>query len=507
MVHPVQYGTRERMSFSRIEEVLDLPNLIEVQTSSFQWLIDEGLKEVFDDISPIEDYSGSLVLEFVDYYLSDDRKYDVDEAKERDTNYSAPLKVRVRLINTETQEVKEQEVFMGDLPIMTPTGTFVINGAERVVVSQLVRSPGAYFKEETDKTGKKLYSATLIPNRGAWLEFETDAQGVINVRIDRTRKIPITILLRAIGVESNLQITEILGESEELLKTFEKDPTSNKTEALLEIYKKLRPGEPPTLDSAQSLFENMFFDQRRYDLAKVGRYKFNKKLALAERIAGYRSKDTLANPETGEIIVSEGEMITEEIAKEVEMAGLNCVNIIKDPQREDEEARVLTILGNNFVDVEAFSDLGIDFEEFGIKEKIYYPLMREIIDQAESTEDIRSEIKKRHKELLPKHIIVDDMLAAVNYEFNLFYGIGYVDDIDHLGNRRIRSVGELLQNQFRIGFSRMERVIRERMTVQDSEATTPQSLINIRPVTAAIKEFLGPVSCHNSWTKTTLFLN
>lgn len=291
MVHPVQYGTRERMSFSRIEEVLDLPNLIEVQTSSFQWLIDEGLKEVFDDISPIEDYSGNLVLELVDYYLSDDRKYDVDEAKERDTNYSAPLKVRVRLINTETQEVKEQEVFMGDLPIMTPTGTFVINGAERVVVSQLVRSPGAYFKEETDKTGKKLYSATLIPNRGAWLEFETDAQGVINVRIDRTRKIPITILLRAIGVESNLQITEILGESEELLKTFEKDPTSNKTEALLEIYKKLRPGEPPTLDSAQSLFENMFFDQRRYDLAKVGRYKFNKKLALADRIIGYRSKE------------------------------------------------------------------------------------------------------------------------------------------------------------------------------------------------------------------------
>ena len=491
MVHPVQYGTRERMSFSRIEEVLDLPNLIEVQTSSFQWLIDEGLKEVFDDISPIEDYSGNLVLEFVDYYLSDDRKYDVDESKERDTNYSAPLKVRVRLINTETQEVKEQEVFMGDLPIMTPTGTFVINGAERVVVSQLVRSPGAYFKEETDKTGKKLYSATLIPNRGAWLEFETDAQGVINVRIDRTRKIPITILLRAIGVESNLQITEILGESEELLKTFEKDPTSNKTEALLEIYKKLRPGEPPTLDSAQSLFENMFFDQRRYDLAKVGRYKFNKKLALADRIIGYRSKDTLVNPETGEIIVSEGELITEEIAKDVEMAGLNCVNIIKDPQREGEEARVLTILGNNFVDVEAFSDLGIDFAEFGIKEKIYYPLMREIIDQAESTEDICSEIKKRHKELLPKHIIVDDMLAAVNYEFNLFYGIGYVDDIDHLGNRRIRSVGELLQNQFRIGFSRMERVIRERMTVQDSEATTPQSLINIRPVTASIKEFFG----------------
>lgn len=478
------------MSFSRIEEVLDLPNLIEVQTSSFRWLIEEGLREVFDDISPIEDYAGHLVLEFVDYRLSDERKYTVDEARERDTNYSAPLKVKVRLINMETQEVKEQEVFMGDLPLMTPTGTFIINGAERVVVSQLVRSPGAYFKEETDKTGKKQYSATLIPNRGAWLEFETDAQGVVNVRIDRTRKIPITILLRAIGVESNLEITELFGETEELLKTFEKDPTSNQTEAMLEIYKKLRPGEPPTIDSAQSLFENMFFDNRRYDLAKVGRYKFNKKLALRERIAGHLSKDDLVNPETGEILVSAGERISEDVAKAVEDAGINKVVIIKEDPRDEVPDREVSVIGNHFVDPDSF-DLDIDFEEYGLKEKISYPVMTEILEEYDDIEDIKDAVRLRSKELAPKHIVVDDMIAAINYEFNLFLGVGNIDDIDHLGNRRIRSVGELLQNQFRIGFSRMERVIRERMTVQDTDATTPQSLINIRPVTAAIKEFFG----------------
>lgn len=490
MVHPVQYGKRERMSFSRIEEVLDLPNLIEVQTSSFRWLIEEGLKEVFEDISPIEDYAGHLILEFVDYHLSDDIKYSVDESKERDTNYCAPLKVKVRLINAETQEVKEQEVFMGDLPLMTPNGTFIINGAERVVVSQLVRSPGAYFKEETDKTGRKLYSSTLIPNRGAWLEFETDAQDVINVRIDRTRKIPITILLRAIGVESNLEITELLGETEELIKTLEKDPTSNKTEAMLEIYKKLRPGEPPTIDSAQSLFENMFFDYRRYDLARVGRYKFNKKLALRERIKGYLSKNDLVNPETGELLVSAGERITEEAAIAVEGAGINKVEILIESQKEDEPTKPITVIGNHFVSPESF-ELDIDFEELGLREKVYYPKMKEILEETEDLEEIKDLIRHSVKELSPKHIIVDDMIAAVSYEFNLFYGVGYIDDIDHLGNRRIRSVGELLQNQFRIGFSRMERVIRERMTVQDTEATTPQSLINIRPVTAAIKEFFG----------------
>ena len=489
MVHPVQYGKRERMSYSRIDDVLEIPNLLGVQTDSFQWLIDDGLEEVFRDISPIEDFAGNLILEFVDYYVSEEKKYDFEEAKEKDTNYSAPLKVKVRLINTETGEVKEQEVFMGDLPLMSDTGTFVINGAERVVVSQLVRSPGAYYKEEFDKTGKRLYSSTLIPNRGAWLEFETDAQGVVNVRIDRTRKIPITILLRAIGVESNLEITRLMGESEELLKVFEKDQTSNKEEALLEIYKKLRPGEPPTIESAQSLFENMFFDARRYDMAKVGRYKFNKKLALRERLQNQILAEDVIDGETGEIMGKAGDRVSREEAIAIENAGINRVEVlIEDPDELGEDKKVV-LIGNNFVDTESL-DLDIDFESLGFKEKIYLPRLQELLEEYEG-EELLARIKLHYKELTPKHILVDDILAAVNYEFNLFYGIGKTDDIDHLGNRRIRSVGELLQNQFRIGLTRMERVIRERMAVQDPDGATPQSLINIRPVTAAIKEFFG----------------
>ncbi|SHH64299.1 DNA-directed RNA polymerase subunit beta [Anaerosphaera aminiphila DSM 21120] len=491
MVHPVKYGKRERMSFSRIDEVLSLPNLIEVQTSSFEWFLKEGLKEVFEDVSPIEDYSGNLILEFIDYYISDEIKYDVDDAKQRDTNYSAPLKVKVRLINTETGEVKEQEVFMGDLPLMTPNGTFIINGAERVVVSQLVRSPGTYYKVETDKTGKRLYSATLIPYRGAWLEFETDAQGVINVRIDRTRKIPITILLRAVGVESNLEITELLGESETLSKTLEKDITSNKNEALLEIYKKLRPGEPPTVDSAKSLFENMFFDNRRYDLAHVGRYKFNKKLCISARILNKYSAEDIVNPETGEILVSAGEVISEEIAKAIEDSGINRVVVKISSTHDGEIDKEVVVIGNNFSSADAF-ELPFDIEELGFKEKIYYPLFKQIVEEKENDiEALKEELENNVHLLSPKHIIVDDIIAAVNYEFGLSYSVGEIDDIDHLGNRRIRSVGELLQNQFRIGVSRMERVIRERMTVQDVDATTPQSLINIRPVTASVKEFFG----------------
>ena len=490
MVHPVKYGKRERMSFSRVDEVMSLPNLLDVQTSSYKWLIEEGLKEVFDDVSPIEDYSGNLILEFVDYHLSEDIKYDIDESKQRDTNYSAPLKAKVRLINSETGEVKEQEVFMGDLPLMTPTGTFVINGAERVVVSQLVRSPGAYYKEERDKTGKKIYSATLIPNRGAWLEFETDAQGVINVRIDRTRKIPITILLRALGVESNQEIMDVIGESEAVLKTLEKDTTTNKSEALLEIYKKLRPGEPPTIDSAQSLFENMFFDDRRYDLAKVGRYKFNKKLGISARLEGNIPAEDIVDPMTGEILAEAGELLNRAKAEKIEAAGVNQV-LIKTDENYEHASENTIVIGNNFTFVDAY-ELDFDMEELGFKEKVYRPLFDELFEEySEDTEKFKEELVKAHKELSPKNILIDDIIAGINYQFGLMNNVGSVDDIDHLGNRRIRSVGELLQNQFRIGISRMERVIRERMTVQDVDATTPQSLINIRPVTAAIKEFFG----------------
>lgn len=483
MPHPVTIGKRTRMSFSKIKEIADLPNLIELQVDSYKWFLEEGLKEVFEDISPIEDYTGNLILEFVDYSLDDKPKYDIEECKERDATYCAPLKVKVRLINKETGEIKEQEVFMGDFPLMTERGTFVINGAERVIVSQLVRSPGVYYAEERDKTGKRLISSTVIPNRGAWLEYETDSNDVISVRVDRTRKQPVTVLLRALGIGTDAEIIELLGEDERLSATLEKDNTKTVEEGLVEIYKKLRPGEPPTVESASSLLNALFFDPKRYDLAKVGRYKFNKKLALCYRIMNKVSADDIINPETGEVFVKAGDKISYETAKDIQNAGINVVNILVD------EDTIVKVIGNNFVDIK--SHINFDIDELNIKEKVHYPTLKEILDEYSDEEEIKEAIKIRMKELVPKHILLDDIIASISYEFNLFYEIGNIDDIDHLGNRRIRSVGELLQNQVRIGLSRMERVIRERMTVQDMESITPQALVNIRPVSAAIKEFFG----------------
>ena len=483
MPHPVTIGKRTRMSFSKIKEIADVPNLIELQVDSYKWFIEEGLKEVFEDISPIEDYTGNLILEFVDYSLDDKPKYDIEECKDRDATYCAPLKVKVRLINKETGEIKEQEVFMGDFPLMTEKGTFVINGAERVIVSQLVRSPGVYYALERDKTGKKLISSTVIPNRGAWLEYETDSNDVISVRVDRTRKQPVTVLLRALGIGTDAEIIELLGEDERLAATLEKDNTKTVEEGLIEIYKKLRPGEPPTVESASSLLNALFFDAKRYDLAKVGRYKFNKKLALCYRIMNKISAEDVVNPETGEVFVKAGEKISYEVAKNIQNAGINVVTLLV------EDEKVVKVIGNNFVDIKSYVDFDID--ELDIKEKVHYPTLKEILEAYSDEEEIKEAIKFRMKELIPKHILLDDIIASINYQFNLFYDIGNIDDIDHLGNRRIRSVGELLQNQVRIGLSRMERVIKERMTVQDMEAITPQALVNIRPVSAAIKEFFG----------------
>ena len=483
MLHPVTIGKRTRMSFSKIKEIADVPNLIELQVDSYKWFIEEGLKEVFEDISPIEDYTGNLILEFVDYSLDDKPKYDIEECKDRDATYCAPLKVKVRLINKETGEIKEQEVFMGDFPLMTEKGTFVINGAERVIVSQLVRSPGVYYALERDKTGKKLISSTVIPNRGAWLEYETDSNDVISVRVDRTRKQPVTVLLRALGIGTDAEIIELLGEDERLAATLEKDNTKTVEEGLIEIYKKLRPGEPPTVESASSLLNALFFDAKRYDLAKVGRYKFNKKLALCYRIMNKISAEDVVNPETGEVFVKAGEKISYEVAKNIQNAGINVVTLLV------EDEKVVKVIGNNFVDIKSHVDFDID--ELDIKEKVHYPTLKEILEAYSDEEEIKEAIKFRMKELIPKHILLDDIIASINYQFNLFYDIGNIDDIDHLGNRRIRSVGELLQNQVRIGLSRMERVIKERMTVQDMEAITPQALVNIRPVSAAIKEFFG----------------
>ena len=483
MPHPVTIGKRTRMSFSKIKEIADVPNLIELQVDSYKWFIEEGLKEVFEDISPIEDYTGNLILEFVDYSLDDKPKYDIEECKDRDATYCAPLKVKVRLINKETGEIKEQEVFMGDFPLMTEKGTFVINGAERVIVSQLVRSPGVYYALERDKTGKKLISSTIIPNRGAWLEYETDSNDVISVRVDRTRKQPVTVLLRALGIGTDAEIIELLGEDERLAATLEKDNTKTVEEGLIEIYKKLRPGEPPTVESASSLLNALFFDAKRYDLAKVGRYKFNKKLALCYRIMNKISAEDVVNPETGEVFVKAGEKISYEVAKNIQNAGINVVTLLV------EDEKVVKVIGNNFVDIKSHVDFDID--ELDIKEKVHYPTLKEILEAYSDEEEIKEAIKFRMKELIPKHILLDDIIASINYQFNLFYDIGNIDDIDHLGNRRIRSVGELLQNQVRIGLSRMERVIKERMTVQDMEAITPQALVNIRPVSAAIKEFFG----------------
>ncbi|NLY08774.1 MAG: DNA-directed RNA polymerase subunit beta, partial [Tissierellia bacterium] len=443
MVKPVTYGKRVRMSYSRIDEVLDLPDLIEVQRSSYDWFINEGLDEVLKDISPIEDYTGSLVLEFVSHYISDQLKYDEAESRERDATYSAPLKVKVRLINKDTGEIKEQEVFMGDLPLMTSKGTFIINGAERVVVSQLVRSPGVYYKEEPDKTGKSLVSSTLIPNRGAWLDYETDSNDVVYVRIDRTRKTPITVLLRILGIQTNSEILELLGDSRHIEETLAKDATVDRESALIEVYKKQRPGEPPTLESAESLINNLFFDHRRYDLAKVGRYKFNKKLSIARRIEGQESAEDIINNETGELLVEEGQIIEPATADLIELSGINRVVLRKD------DADVV-VIGNNFVDLKAF-DLPFDPENLGLKGKVYYPKMKELLENYSDVTELEREVRNNLRVLSPKHITVDDIIASVSYQFNLFHGIGIVDDIDHLGNRRVRSVGELLQNQFRIG--------------------------------------------------------
>ena len=484
MPYPVTIGKRTRMSFSKIKEIADLPNLIEIQVDSYKWFLEEGLKEVFEDISPIEDYTGNLILEFVDYSLDEKPKYDIEECKERDATYHAPLNVKVRLINKETGEIKEQKVFMGDFPLMTDRGTFVINGAERVIVSQLVRSPGVYYALDRDmKTGKKMISSTVIPNRGAWLEYETDTNDVIYVRVDRTRKQPVTVLLRALGIGTDEEIKELLGEDERLLATLDKDNTNSVESGLVEIYKKLRPGEPPTVESASSLINALFFDAKRYDLAKVGRYKFNKKLALAYRIMNRISCEDIINPETGEVFVKDGEKISYEKAWEIQNSGINVVHVLA------EEDKKVKVIGNNFVDIK--SHIKFDIDDLKIKEKVHYPTLKEILDECTTEEEIKEALRIRMRELIPKHILLDDIIASINYQFNLFSDVGTIDDIDHLGNRRIRSVGELLQNQVRIGLSRMERVIRERMTVQDMESITPQALVNIRPVSAAIKEFFG----------------
>ncbi|KXG74791.1 DNA-directed RNA polymerase subunit beta [Thermotalea metallivorans] len=483
MPHPIQAGKITRMSYSSIDEVLELPNLIEIQSKSYEWFLKEGLKEVFEDISPIQDYTGNLILEFIDYSLDGEPKYEVEECKERDVTYAAPLKVKVRLINKETGEVKEQEVFMGDFPLMTDKGTFIINGAERVIVSQLVRSPGPYYAVQVDRTGKKLFSTTVIPNRGAWLEYETDSNDVISVRVDRTRKQPVTVLLRALGFGTDAEILHLLGEDERLMNTLDKDNTKSQEEGLLEIYKKLRPGEPPTVESAKSLIDSLFFDPKRYDLAKVGRYKYNKKLGIVNRITGFKAAETIVNPNTGEIFAEEGQKIDRETAIVIENAGIKAVNII------GEDGKVVKVIGNHFVDIKEYISFHID--DLNIESRVHYPVLKEILDTCKTEAEIREALKERSKDLSPKNIIIDDIIASISYILNLAHGVGEVDDIDHLGNRRLRSVGELLQNQFRIGLSRMERVVKERMTIQDIDVITPQALINIRPVAAAIKEFFG----------------
>ena len=485
-IRPIKTGKSFRMSYSRQKEVLEMPNLIEVQKDSYQWFLDEGLKEVFDDISPIADYSGHLSLEFVDFTLCEgDVKYTIDECKERDATYAAPLKVRVRLHNKETDEINEHEIFMGDLPLMTKTGTFVINGAERVIVSQLVRSPGIYYGIAHDKLGKKLYSSTVIPNRGAWLEYETDSNDVFYVRVDRTRKVPITVLIRALGIGTNAEIVDLFGEEPKILASFTKDTAESYQEGLLELYKKIRPGEPLAVDSAESLINSMFFDPRRYDLAKVGRYKFNKKLMLKNRIAGCILAEDAVSQLTGEIVAEKGTKITRELADKIQNNAVPYLWV----EGEDEE-RNIKILSNMMVDFQAVTD--IDPEEVGVTEQVYYPVLAGIIEEsAGDIEEMKALIKRDIHDLIPKHITKEDILASINYNMHLEYGMGTDDDIDHLGNRRIRAVGELLQNQYRIGLSRLERVVRERMTTQDQEGISPQSLINIKPVTAAVKEFFG----------------
>ena len=485
-IKPVKSGRNIRMSYSRQKEVLEMPNLIEVQKNSYDWFLKKGLKEVFEDISPITDYSGHLSLEFTDFSLCEEEaKYSIEECKERDATYAAPLKVKVRLINKETDSFSEHEIFMGDLPLMTATGTFVINGAERVIVSQLVRSPGIYYGVGHDKLGKELYSATVIPNRGAWLEYETDSNDIYYVRVDRTRKVPVTVLIRALGVGTNQEIIDLFGEEPKIMATLSsnKDVSDSYQSGLLELYKKIRPGEPLAVESAESLINAMFFDPRRYDLAKVGRYKFNKKLALKNRITGFALVEDVVDETTGEIIAEADTMVTEDLAQKIQNAGVAAVYV-------QTEERVEKVLSNMMVELTSFVD--VDPETLGITEKyVYYPVLRQILDENEDIEDIKDAIKKNAADLVPMHITKEDIFASINYNMHLEYGVGNADDIDHLGNRRIRAVGELLQNQYRIGLSRMERVVRERMTTQDLEGVSAQSLINIKPVTAAVKEFFG----------------
>ena len=484
-IRPVAAGKSLRMSYSRQKEVLEMPNLIEIQKDSYQWFLEEGLKEVFGDISPIADFAGHLSLEFVDFTLCrDDIKYTIEECKERDATYAAPLKVKVRLCNKDKDEINEHEIFMGDLPLMTDTGSFVINGAERVIVSQLVRSPGIYYGIEHDKIGKELYSCTVIPNRGAWLEYETDSNDVFYVRVDRTRKVPVTVLVRALGYGTNAEIVDLFGEEPKILASFGKDTSDNYQDGLLELYKKIRPGEPLSVDSAESLLNSMFFDPRRYDLARVGRYKFNKKLHFKNRITGQITAEDVVDVSTGEILAEAGKAISKEQAAAIQNAAVPYVWI-------QTEERTVKVLSNMMVDLAAYVDF--DPREAGVTEFVFYPVLSALLEKLEGmgTEEKKAEIRRNIHDLIPKHITKEDILASINYNMHLEYGIGNRDDIDHLGNRRIRAVGELLQNQYRIGLSRMERVVRERMTTQDMDGITPQSLINIKPVTAAVKEFFG----------------
>ncbi len=481
MLTDVKHEKCVRKTFARTGDFVEMPNLIKVQIDSYNWFVKEGLGEVLKDISPIEDYSGNLVLEFFDYYMEEKSKYTTEEAKERDATYSTRLHVKVRLINRETGEIKEQEIYLGDFPLMTESGTFIINGAERVIVSQLVRSPGCYYGADYDKTGKKIYTSTVMPIRGAWLEYETDANDVFYVRIDRTRKLPVTTLLRAIGLSTDGQIIDLFGEDEKILATIAKDTVKTTDEALVEIYKKLRPGELPTVDAARNLFNGLFFDSRRYDLAKVGRYKFNKKLNLAYRITNQVAFDDIINPETGEVFVEKDNVISKEVATEIQNSGINIVDIKVDNKK-------VRVIGNGTVDIKAF--VNEDLSDLHIKELVNYEVLKNIIDNTEKGK-LKKAIEERMDELVPKHIVTEDMISSINYLLNLQYGLGKVDDIDHLGNRRIRCVGELLQNQFRIGLTRLERVVRERMTVQDLDVVTPQTLINTKPITSAIREFFG----------------
>ena len=493
-IHSVKTGKSMRMSYQRQQEVLEMPNLIEVQKNSYEWFLQEGLKEVFDDISPITDFSGKLSLEFIGFtYDEKDAKHSIEECKERDITYSAPLKVRVRLHNKETEEINEHEIFMGDLPLMTATGTFVINGAERVIVSQLVRSPGIYYAIAHDKLGKRLFSSTVIPNRGAWLEYETDSNDVFYVRVDRTRKVPVTVLIRALGVGTNAEILELFGEETKIHASLDKDTANTYQTGLLELYKKIRPGEPLQVENAESLITAMFFDPRRYDLAKVGRYKFNKKLHFNKRIVGHTLARDVVDPSTGEILAEAGTAVNRELADLIQNSAVPAVWIRRTGEKTEDELET-KVLSNMMVDIRHYIP-GVENpkEELGLEETgmVYYPVLETLMGEHEDMEELKDAIRRDAHDLVPKHITKEDIFASINYNIHLEYGIGNDDDIDHLGNRRIRAVGELLQNQYRIGFSRLERVVRERMTTQDVETISPQSLINIKPVTAAVKEFFG----------------